>query len=294
MERDPLGQNRPFRHQIDSDEEDEDMQGVYPGQEVKPAPPINIDVHLKNAVDAVLHNQPLLVAIGWVGRHYVFLLDNADVSAVNEVVADGQTVALLLRYTHQANTANILYVPSQPVLELTHKLCTATLASLNPSSILTLDAYPNTTIYLQEPYTDSENPPLLQLANVTEERVQGVDVLPPANIVEGLSAAFLSTTLVSEKATPAVALLVPTLAPYTPIVSHRLANSVVVTQRQKSDDLDDFIEGHGMLHKVAASVQQKTGVSMSLDIQRSGSKSSKVDLISPFRRKRGTDNLMYL
>ena len=78
-----------------SDEEDEDMQGVYPGQEVKPAPSINIDVHLKIAIEAALHNQPLLVAIGWVGRHFVSLLDNADVSAVNEVVADGQTVRVM-------------------------------------------------------------------------------------------------------------------------------------------------------------------------------------------------------
>lgn len=185
------------------------------------------------------------------------------------------------------DTANILYIPSQPVLELTHKLSILALESLKPSSVVSVDTYPNTTIYLRD--ADSENPPLLQLSNLAEQSVKGVASLPPPNIIEGVSAALLSSAVVSQSITPVVALLVPTLAPYTPIVSQRLANNFVVMQRLKSDDLDDFIEGQGVLNSVADGVKQKTGI-----VLNGNSVQNKIDLISPFRRKRGTNNLMYL
>lgn len=106
MERDPLGQNRPFRHQIDSwvavlttsasltarssDEEDEDMQGIYPGQQAKQADVVDIPLHFKDTVDAKYLDKSLLVALGEIGRHLVTRLQ--QVSVVNEILADGQVV----------------------------------------------------------------------------------------------------------------------------------------------------------------------------------------------------------
>ncbi|TIB40349.1 hypothetical protein E3P86_00715 [Wallemia ichthyophaga] len=282
MERDPLGQNRPFRHQIDSDEEDEDMQGFYPGQQSQQTQIIDTPLQFKPAVDARSLHKPLLVALGEIGRHLVTRLE--QVSVVNEISADGKVIALLL--AHKDN-ASILYIPSQPVLELTHKLSVLILDLLKPSSVVSVDTYPNTTIYLQD--ADSENPPLLQLANVAEDGVSGVDSLPPPNIIEGISAALLSSGLISQSITPVVALLVPTLAPHTPIVSQRLANNVVVAQRLKSDDLDDFIEGQTMFSILADSVKLKTGILFNAkQVQ------NRIDFIGPFRRKRHTENLMYM
>lgn len=160
------------------------------------------------------------------------------------------------------------------------------LDTLKPSTVVVIDGYPNTTVYLPE--TDNENPPLLQLANVNEEKAAKVGILPPPNIVEGLSAALLSSGHFTEKVTTVVGFLVPTLAPYTPVASQRLVNSLTITARSKSEDLDDFIEGETLFKQLSESIQQKISLRFNKGIQ------NKIDLVYPFRRRRNVDNLMYL
>ncbi|TIC00258.1 hypothetical protein E3Q16_04013 [Wallemia mellicola] len=283
MESDPLGQNRPFRHQIDS------LVYIHLSVQLSDSQTVTrkmricmVYILFKHAIEASVHYKPLIVAIGEVGRNLINRMSLEEVS--NELVADKQIIALLLSLSE--NDANVLYIPSQPVLELTQQVSRTILDALKPSTVVIIDGYPNTTIYLPE--SDSENPPLLQLANVNEEKVTNVGILPAPNIVEGLSAALLSSGLFTEKVTTIVGFLVPTLAPYTPVVSQRLVNSLTITARSKSEDLDDFIEGETLFNQLSESIQQKMSVRFNKVVQ------SKIDLVYPFRRRRNVDNLMYL
>jgi len=204
METEPLQDTLPPRHQVESDEsEDED---TYPlGREKRNAPqPVPV-VQIEWLGPEEKHNA-LVVTSGEAGHQWLQGIKLGE--AKGRLITNGVQTATI--YTPDFADVFVVRLELRLPLYTIHPVTSMILGTLRPSSVIVIDSYPLPSYITSMP--SGLNPPIRFLCTSTvpnSPSLHGTERFAPPNIIQSTAASFLAMLESPVYAIPATLLLLP-------------------------------------------------------------------------------------
>ncbi|KAJ7176508.1 hypothetical protein C8R46DRAFT_38643 [Mycena filopes] len=200
MDTDPLADNVPPRHAIESDEEEDEYNPLRPGN--LPTP---IDVKLVGTV-ANVPASGLLVATGSIGKYWGRGLQLGEQIAA--VMVNKIQVGLLFQPSWTKSVILVSEVTTRLPLWAMYPYARTVLDALQPKTLALLDTYP-VPMYIADVRIAFADAPLRYLATdaPSSALTSAAEPFAAPNLVQSTSAAFVA--LRAERTSPATLVLVP-------------------------------------------------------------------------------------
>ncbi|KAF8513045.1 hypothetical protein JB92DRAFT_3116621 [Gautieria morchelliformis] len=205
QEIEPFQDTIPPRHQVESDESDED---IYPssgvGERTAQRSVNKVVVHLKGPQEK---RQPLVVVLGEAGRQWAkgtklgevkgrVLIDNIEVASVS-MLSPGEVTIV------DVNVRLPIYT--------THAVASTVISAMRPTQVVIIDGYPLPSYISPSP--SPLHPPIRYLRTTAASKHMSppddAEPFHPPNLIQSLAASFLTILESSTHDTPATLLLLP-------------------------------------------------------------------------------------
>ncbi|KAF8581446.1 hypothetical protein K439DRAFT_221753 [Ramaria rubella] len=203
MDVEPLQDTVPPRHQIESDESDDE---VYTSASVKrtvpnPNPDVVVDWHGPQEKP-----MPLLVALGEVGYQWSQGVQLGELKG--RVLVDDTEAASL--FTPSWSQITVVCINLRLPLYTMHTVASSLISVMRPTNVVILDAYPVPSYISSSP--SPVHPPIRYLRTTAAAKtppLPDVELFRPPNLIQSLAASLLSVLESGADATPATLLLLP-------------------------------------------------------------------------------------
>ncbi|GJJ13043.1 hypothetical protein Clacol_007292 [Clathrus columnatus] len=202
----PLQDTVPPRHQIESDEsEDEDLD-THHNRQLPPTPLVNI-----NWIDSYVQKSNVLVALHEAGQYWAQGVILGDIHG--KLILN--TIEIGNFYTPQWADVLVIIITTRVPLYAMHTIASTIISCIQPKCLSMIDSYPLPSCILPLPQKSNKQP-IRYLQTYRKLQLPSAELFSPPNMLQSLAAAFLP--LAEFKKLPSTLLLLPSshMTPPTP------------------------------------------------------------------------------